>query len=538
MEIAAVQDSVQFIETALGSYRLNRRDLMETLMLSEEFLALLRTHAPAGSKVTVSVFRRQGIPVVKLFAPGAEISWEDTGIDLATEQMGEETEEVIRGIMISSYADSIKYRHNRMGNSVTIITGIPERALAIRTVMALVFAAVVGTLVRLLMPEEWHTLLLTNLFQPIETLFVSGLLFVAAPAVFVSVTCSMIRFKSLAGLGNGGKTVLSAYLGTSVFAVGIGMVVFRLFDPGHLGILATQGEGVISEKFSVLGILNELIPNNLIVPFLNVNSLQLMVMAIVIGVAINLGGTRTTHVKNLFEELDVVCSNLSVMIMSAVPFAVFCSAVSVIVSARVDVVIAALELVLVLVVGVACTAILQLLLLVVTTGLNPLTLLRKYIPAMKKTFLKGSGVAAIPITMRACQRQFGVSRKVSSVTIPLGATINMDGNCVSLTVITLFLSKLYGVTISGGEMLILLFLAVVLSVGAPIAPGTIILCVVTLLTQMGIALDAVSLIIGINFVLEMLLGVVNSLGDVVVALIVAKHEGELDEEVYNKKMSR
>jgi Na+/H+-dicarboxylate symporter len=75
-------------------------------------------------------------------------------------------------------------------------------------------------------------------------------------------------------------------------------------------------------------------------------------------------------------------------------------------------------------------------------------------------------------------------------------------------------------------------------VGAPIAPGTIILCVVTLLTQMGIALDAVSLIIGINFVLEMLLGVVNSLGDVVVALIVAKHEGELDEEVYNKKMSR
>jgi Na+/H+-dicarboxylate symporter len=185
-----------------------------------------------------------------------------------------------------------------------------------------------------------------------------------------------------------------------------------------------------------------------------------MVMAIVIGVAINLGGTRTTHVKNLFEELDVVCSNLSVMIMSAVPFAVFCSAVSIIVSARVDVVIAALELVLVLVVGVACTAILQLLLLVVTTGLNPLTLLRKYIPAMKKTFLKGSGVAAIPITMRACQRQFGVSRKVSSVTIPLGATINMDGNCVSLTVITLFLSKLYGVTISGGEMLILLFLAV------------------------------------------------------------------------------
>ena len=323
-----------------------------------------------------------------------------------------------------------------------------------------------------------------------------------------------------------------------VLAVGIGMVVFRLFDPGHLGMLAVQGEGVISEKFSVLGILNELIPNNLIVPFLNVNSLQLMVMAIVIGVAINLGGTRTTHVKNLFEELDVVCSNLSVMIMSAVPFAVFCSAVSIIVSARVDVVIAALELVLVLVVGVAFTAILQLLLLVVTTGLNPLTLLRKYIPAMKKTFLKGSGVAAIPITMRACQRQFGVSRKVSSVMIPLGATINMDGNCVSLTVITLFLSKLYGVTISGGEMLILLFLAVVLSVGAPIAPGTIILCVVTLLTQMGIALDAVSLIIGINFVLEMLLGVVNSLGDVVVALIVAKHEGELDEEVYNKKMSR
>lgn len=526
--------SVEYIEAALKAFHLNKRDLMEALLISEEVLALLSVHAPAGEKVTVAVFRRRGIPCVRLSAPGKEIDMSDPMVDLAAEQLGEETEEVIRGIMVSSFTDSIKYRYTRTGNTVTIITGIPERVLAVNTGIALIGAAILGGLLRLLMPGEWLQLLLNNFFKPVEQLFVSCLMLIAAPAIFFSVITSMIRFKGLSGIGSGGKIVVGTYLGTSVIAVLVGLSVFRLIDPGRLGMLSMTGNGVVSESFSLLRIIEGLIPGNIIAPFFNVNSLQVMVMGVVIGLAINLCGNRVVYVKKFFEEMDTVCSSISSMIMSLVPFVVFCTSMSVILGARTEVFAAALELVLVLLVSVLLVALTQILLLVVTTRLNPVTFLRKYFPVMKKTFLKGSGVAAIPVTIRACRRQFGISRRISSVTIPLGATINMDGNCVSLIVITLFLCKLYGVYMTGGELALLIVLVVMLSMGAPIAPGTIILCVVTLLNQMEITLDAISLIIGINFVLEMLLGVVNSLGDVVVALIVAKHEGELDEAVFKK----
>jgi Na+/H+-dicarboxylate symporter len=154
---------------------------------------------------------------------------------------------------------------------------------------------------------------------------------------------------------------------------------------------------------------------------------------------------------------------------------------------------------------------------------------------MKSIFLKGSGVAAIPINMRVSRRQLGVPQSLCSFSIPLGATINMDGNCMCLTVISLFFARICGVTFGTNEIIVLLLLVVILSLGAPIAPGTLILCLVTLLTQMGIDVSVISLVIGINFILEMLLGMVNSVGDVVVTLMVAKREGILDLDTYRRR---
>ena len=111
----------------------------------------------------------------------------------------------------------------------------------------------------------------------------------------------------------------------------------------------------------------------------------------------------------------------------------------------------------------------------------------------------------------------------------------MDGNCMSLTVISLFFARICDVTFGTNEFVVLLLLVLILSLGAPITPGTLILCLVTLLTQMGIDISVISLVVGINFILEMLLGMVNSVGDVVVALLVARKEGTLDLDTYRKE---
>ena len=174
-------------------------------------------------------------------------------------------------------------------------------------------------------------------------------------------------------------------------------------------------------------------------------------------------------------------------------------------------------------------------LLYVATGLSPITFMSKYSQTMKNTFLKGSGVAAIPMTMRVCRRRLGVPQHISSFSIPLGATINMVGNCICLVISCLYFTHVCGVALDMEGLLILFFLVLVLSLGAPIAPGTLILCLITLLAQLGIDTSIISLIIGINFILEMLIGMVNTVGDVIVALIVSRRDGTLNLDTYNQK---
>jgi Na+/H+-dicarboxylate symporter len=288
------------------------------------------------------------------------------------------------------------------------------------------------------------------------------------------------------------------------------------------------------EGFSLLAILATLIPPNIVEPFISVNSLQLMVVAIAIGTALTMSGKRTRHLKLLLEEMDVLCGKVSSLVMRTVPVVVYCSTTNALMSADLGVLSSTVELIPALAAGMAALLVLYCLILVVVVRLNPLPFLRKYVPAMKSIFLKGSSVAAIPMNMRISRRQLGVPKSICSFSIPLGATLNMDGNCVCLTIISLFFARICGVTFSANEIVVLLMLVVILSLGAPIAPGTLILCLVSLLTQMGIDIGVISLVIGINFILEMLLAMVNSVGDVVVALLVARREGTLDLDTYKR----
>ena len=328
---------------------------------------------------------------------------------------------------------------------------------------------------------------------------------------------------------------MATYLLTSVAAAVIGVVIFGLFRPGEIGVLTLQAGGGTVEGFSHLAILEMLIPPNIVEPFISVNSLQLMVIAMTIGAALTMSGKRVLHLKVLLEELDVLCGKVSSLVMHTVPVVVYCSTANALLSSRAEVLSAIAELIPALVAGVAVLLVMYCLILVIVAGLNPLPFLKKYTSAIKSVFLKGSSVAAIPINMRISRRQLGVPQSICAFSIPLGATINMDGNCMCLTIISLFFARICDVAFGTNEIVVLLLLVLILSLGAPIAPGTLILCLVTLLTQMGIDVSVISLVIGINFILEMLLGLVNSVGNVVVALLVARREGTLDMDTYAKK---
>ena len=529
-----ISESLLFIEEALKKFRVKQRDLLEALLISEETMLLLCEHAPEDAEVKVTVTRQMGVPRIRLIAPGTSMALDEHLGTVSIDQLGEETENAIRSVMLRSYADSIKYRHSHSKNFVTIVTGIPERILAARTVTAIVFAVITALLFRLIIPENAAQWVAANLLNPVESLFICALMCITAPAVFVSITCSMFRFEGFSNMGESGKTIVATYLLTSVAAVLIGVLSFELFTPGEIGVLSLQMGSEEVEGFSLLAILATLIPPNIVEPFISVNSLQLMVVAIAIGTALTMSGKRTRHLKLLLEEMDVLCGKVSSLVMRTVPVVVYCSTTNALMSADLGVLSSTVELIPALAAGMAALLVLYCLILVVVVRLNPLPFLRKYVPAMKSIFLKGSSVAAIPMNMRISRRQLGVPKSICSFSIPLGATLNMDGNCVCLTIISLFFARICGVAFSTNEIVVLLMLVVILSLGAPIAPGTLILCLVSLLTQMGIDIGVISLVIGINFILEMLLAMVNSVGDVVVALLVARREGTLDLDTYKR----
>ena len=530
-----VQKTLLFIEETLKKLRLKKRDLMEALLISEETMLLLSKHAPEDASIKVTVTRRLGVPRIRLVIPGTPVAQDEHLGTVSIDQLGAETENAIRSVMLRGYADSIKYRHSRSENILTIVTGIPERILATRTVVSLVFSLITALLLRQILSDDAVQWLSIHLLSPVENLFISALMCLTAPAVFVSIACSMFRFEGFSELGRSGKTVVATYLLTSVAAAIIGVVVFELFLPGEVGVLTTQASGGTGEVFSLLAILETLIPPNIVEPFISVNSLQLMVVALTIGAALTMSGKRVRHLKVLLEELDVLCGKVSSLVMHTVPVVVYCSTANALLNARAEVLLATAELILVLIAGMAVLLLLYGLILVAAARLNPIPLLKKYVPVMKSVFLKGSTVAAIPINMRVSRRQLGVPKSICAFSIPLGATINMDGNCMCLTVISLFFARICGVAFGTNEMIVLLLLVLILSLGAPIVPGTLILCMVTLLTQMGIDVRVISLVIGINFILEMLLGLVNSIGNVVVALLVARKEKTLDLDTYRKK---
>ena len=530
-----VHESLLFIEAALKQLRVKRRDLLEALLISEETMLLMSEHAPDDASVRVSVSRRLGVPRIWLAMPGTPMALDEHLETVSIDQMGAETEEAIRSVMLRSYAESIKYRHRRAENIVTVVTGIPERILATRTVAAILLSAITALVLRQVLPDSAVQWAVTNLLSPVEGLFISALMCITAPAVFVSIACSMFRFEGFSELGRSGKTVVLTYVLTSVAATLIGVLVFQLFRPDRIGVVAWPADNAAADGFSLAAILATLIPPNIVEPFISVNSLQLMVVAMTIGAALTMRGKRVRHLKLLLEELDVLLEKVSSLVMNMVPVVVYCSSVNVMLNAHMNMLSAAVRLICALVTGLAALLVLYCLILVFVVRLNPVPFLNKYVPAMKSIFLKGSSVAAIPINMRISRRQLGVPQSICSFSIPLGATINMDGNCMCLTVISLFFARIYGVALGTNELFVLLLLVLILSLGAPIVPGTLILCLVTLLSQMNIDIGVVSLIIGINFVLEMLLGMVNSVGDVVVALLVARKEGTLDLDTYTRK---
>lgn len=260
-------DCLEFIEDSLKNYRLKKRDLMESLLISEEILIQMEEQAPKDALVQIVVNKKMGIPRISFTAPGNVMSLDEQTSGISLDQLGDNTEGTIRNTMLQSFSESIRYRHSKSKNYVTIITGIPERELASQTITAICLSVIIGFFGRFVLPQNVNQFIIDNFFGPVETVFLSGLMLIASPAIFLSITCSILRFDGFGELNRSGKQVIFTYLFTSLIATLTGVLIFNIFKPGTAGMLVSQmGTGSVG-VFSILNILTDSIPPNIIEPF-------------------------------------------------------------------------------------------------------------------------------------------------------------------------------------------------------------------------------------------------------------------------------
>ena len=401
----------------------------------------------------------------------------------------------------------------------------------------MLLAVVVGVLLKSFAPESFYLPLNDNILSPVKTIFMNELKMIVAPVVFFSIVSCIGQFSDLSELGKiGGKTI-AFYLFTTLIATALGAGVYYLFQPGAFGSFASDmvsGSVTAQEvEISVKDMIVNIVPGNFLKPFLEADMLQLIFLAVLCGVAVGMIGKYSRMLSDLFTAFNELFLKITVLIIQFMPVAAFCSILSMILKTGTEALVSVLSILGVFVVGIFLMMVAYCMLMLVLAGLNPIPFCKKYAPTMAQVFSMGSSNASLPLNIEACKK-LGVSPKVYSLSLPLGATVNMDGSCIYLSIFALALARICGVTIPPAALLSVLISIIVLSVGAPGIPGSGLVCLSVLLAQINVPIEAVALVMGIDPLIGMMRCMSNCLGDVAVSTIVAKQEGILDLDTYHK----
>lgn len=262
--------------------------------------------------------------------------------------------------------------------------------------------------------------------------------------------------------------------------------------------------------------------------------IQLLFLAVITGLAVGLIGDYSTRMSSWFEACSELFMKIVSLVMHVTPLAVFCSILSMVIKTGPLLLLSLLGMIGTFLSGMGIMIFVYCMLMLLA-GINPLLFLRRYLSYMLQVFAIASSNASISLNMEACKKELGIDSRIYSLSIPLGATINMDGTCVLLAVQSLMLAQIYGVNVPAGAIASLAFSIIVMSVGAPGVPGAGAVILSMLISMIGVPIEAVTLILGVGPLVGMFITMCNCLGDVVVTMIVAKSEKMIDLNVYRRK---
>ncbi|WP_199436279.1 dicarboxylate/amino acid:cation symporter [Vibrio owensii] len=409
-------------------------------------------------------------------------------------------------------------------------------SLTSRVILGMVAGILTGFAIRTLFADNGFVdaYIVNGLFEVGGQIFVASLKMLVVPLVFVSLVCGTSSLKDLSTLGRMGGKTLAFYVATTAIAITLALTMGTLFQPGAGADLTAASSFKSAEAPSLGQVIIDMFPTNPISAMAEGKTLQVIVFAVLFGIAISAAGKPGERIAAFFSDLNEVIMKLVAILMNLAPYGVFFLMAKLFTGLGLSAIFNLAEYFVVL----AGTLLLHglvtySLMLKGFTGLNPITFLRKMEDAIMFAFSTASSNATIPVTMETAKHRMGVENRVSSFTVPLGATVNMDGTAIMQGVATAFIAQAFNIDLTMGDYLMVIMTATLASIGTAGVPGVGLVMLAMVLNQIGLPLEGIALIMGVDRLLDMIRTAVNITGDSAVTIIVAKSEGALDETRFN-----
>ena len=414
-------------------------------------------------------------------------------------------------------------------------------SLTSKIFIALIVGAVTGMVLHYLVPDGniKNDVIVEGVLYVLGQGFIRLMKMLVVPLVFCSLVCGSMAIGDTKKLGNVGGKTLAFYLVTTAVAVAVALGIGTLLRPGigldmsKIQVNASDIETM--ESASLAQTIFNIIPDNPFTALANGEMLQVIVFALVVGVILAKLGERAEVVANFISQFNDIMMEMTMMVMSLAPIGVFSLIARTFANIGFSAFIPLAKYMIAVLIALAiqCFGVYQIL-LKVFTGLNPIRFIKKFFPVMAFAFSTATSNATIPLSIDTLHKKMGVSKKISSFTIPLGATINMDGTSIMQGVAVMFAAQAFGIHLTPMDYVTVIGTATLASIGTAGIPSVGLVTLTMVFNSVGLPVEAIGIIMGIDRILDMARTAVNITGDAVCTTIVACQNGAVDKEVFNK----
>ena len=410
-----------------------------------------------------------------------------------------------------------------------------KMSLTVKVMLGMGLGLIVGVIFNMIDSSFINTHVVGGLFAMIGKMFVNALKMLVVPLVFFSLICGVTGIGDIRVLGRVGGKSFALYLATTAIAIAVAILLATIIGPGKgFDMAGVDTTGVTGKEApSVWDVFAGIVPTNPVASFANGDMLQVIFYTVILGIAVLMLGGKSKPFIEGCEYMNEVMMKVVSIVMAFAPYGVFCLIAKTFTEQGIELFIPVMAYVVTLVLALLLHLFGTLMLLLkALSGLNPFIFMKKMRPAQIFAFSTASSNATIPVTLRCTTQRVGVDNSVASFCVPFGATINMDGTAIMQGVATVFLANVYGIDLGLGGYVTVIAMAVLASIGTAGVPGVGLVMLTMVLSQVGLPIEGIAIILGVDRLMDMIRTAVNITGDAVVSTIVAKSEGKLDMAVF------